>query len=394
MVTQIKIRQISKKTKFDLYSSVRYLSAGFSFLTTILMLRVLSAEQFISFHIAMSCFVILYWFIDLGAIDLVVLAKDDKELSSKYSSGRTFRYIILSALIISALYFLVNPLMALIFISVSTDYFNDSMITYRSLRNSLRYLAFTLIVRKFIPMLFLFHSNLFTNQKVFEKFLLVLFLSNVPWIIKDFFSLPFSRKDIFYFDSKAKFNSLQQGGNFLQNLDLPLLNLLSFSTIIPAYVLGKKLLQIGSVYGQFQIPRIMDVNLAVTQTHAVRKEIYLNYKLSLVMSSFVIFFTEVVARKFMLVNLGSEDRIMAYSCLLISSLSILTMQQNALLKALHDFRSLFISTFLSTLIYLLSIVFLMSLWNQKYFFLMCILLNLGAELLFQELALVKSNKNE
>jgi len=394
MATQIRILQISKKTKFDLYSSVRYVSAGFSFLTTILMLRVLSAEQFISFHIVMSCFVILYWFIDLGAIDLVVLAKNDKELISKYSSGRTFRYIILSAITISALYFLVNPLMALIFISVNTDYFNDSMIIYRSVRNSLQYLAFTLMVRKFIPMVFLFHSNLTTNQRVFESFLLVLFLSNIPWIIKDFSSLPFSRRDIFYIDSKAKFNSLQQGGNFLQNLDLILLNLLSFSTIIPAYVLGKKLLQLGSVYGQFQIPRIMDVNLAVTRMHTVRKDIYLNYKLSLALSFFVIFFTELVARKFMLVNLGSEDRIIAYSCLLISSLSILTMQQNALLKVLQDFRSLFISTFSSTLIYLLSILFLMSLWQQKYIFLMCLLLNLGVELFFQELALVKSNKNE
>jgi hypothetical protein len=243
-------------------------------------------------------------------------------------------------------------------------------------------------------MVFLFHSNLTTNQRVFESFLLVLFLSNIPWIIKDFFSLPFSRRDIFYIDSKAKFNSLQQGGNFLQNLDLTLLNLLSFSTIIPAYVLGKKLLQLGSVYGQFQIPRIMDVNLAITRMHTVRKDIYLNYKLSLALSFFVIFFTELVARKFMLVNLGSEDRIMAYSCLLISSLSILTMQQNALLKVLHDFRSLFISTFSSTLIYLLSILILMSLWQQKYIFLICLLLNLGVELLFQELALVKSNKNE
>ena len=377
-----------------MYSLVRYGSAGFSFLTTILMLRVLSAEQFISFHIVMSCFVILYWFIDLGTIDLVVLAKNDKEMISKYSSGRTFRYIFLSSLTFCALYFLVNPLIALTFISVNTDYFNDSMITYRSVRNSLRYLALTLMVRKFIPMVVLFYSNLFTNQRVFELFLLVLFLSNIPWIIKDFFSLPFSRKNILYIDSKAKFNSLQQGGNFLQNLDLPLLNLLSFSSIIPAYVLGKKMLQISSIYGQFQLPRIMDANLAVTRLHTVRRKIYLNYRLSLALSFIVVFFTELVARRVMLIDLRSDDRIMTYSCLLISSISILTMQQNALLKALHEFRSLFISTFSSTFIYLLSILFLMSLWQQKYLFLICILLNFGVEMLFQELALFKSSKNE
>lgn len=377
-----------------MYSLVRYGSAGFSFLTTILMLRVLSAEQFISFHIVMSCFVILYWFIDLGTIDLVVLAKNDKEMISKYSSGRTFRYIFLSSLTFCALYFLVNPLIALTFISVNTDYFNDSMITYRSVRNSLRYLALTLMVRKSIPMVVLFYSNLFTNQRVFELFLLVLFLSNIPWIIKDFFSLPFSRKNILYIDSKAKFNSLQQGGNFLQNLDLPLLNLLSFSSIIPAYVLGKKMLQISSIYGQFQLPRIMDVNLAVTRLHTVRRKIYLNYRLSLALSFIVVFFTELVARRVMLIDLRSDDRIMTYSCLLISSISILTMQQNALLKALHEFRSLFISTFSSTFIYLLSILFLMSLWQQKYLFLICILLNFGVEVLFQELALFKSSKNE
>lgn len=390
----MKINNYLRNIKIDLYFFVRYLAMGGSFLTTLMMLRVLSSSDFISFQIMLSFFVILYWFIDFGSIDLMVLAKDDKILISKYSSGRTFRYVVLTVLMFIILLFVADLRIALIFIAVNTDYFNDSMITYRSVRNSLDYLAITLLVRKSAPLLFLFFSNSFMTDKTFEYFLLITIISNIPWILKDLFNIPFSVKYVFFTDNQTKMNCLQQGGNFLQNLDVPLLNFLSFTIIIPPYVLARKLFQILSVFGHFQIPRIMDANLEAISLKNIKKRIYSNFKLSVIMSFFIICFTEVVFREMSVINLTLDDRIMAYLLLIIGNLSIVTVQQNALLKALRNFRTLLISTLGSTLIYLVSIVTIMSIWKVKWFFLLPQILNLSAELFLQKSAFDKRYKND
>ena len=388
------INSLIKKTKLNLYSSVRYSAMGISFLNTIMMLKVLNTQDFVSFQVMLSLVVILYWFIDLGSIDLVILAKDDRLQISKYSSGRTFRYIVLTFLVFFVLYFFHDPRLALIFMATNADYFNDSMITYRSVRNSLSYLTITLLVRKCVPLLFLVYLSVSNIDNTFESFLLITFFSNIPWIIRDFIALPFSMKDVFFTDSATRLNSLQQGGNFLQNLDIPLLNYLSFSVIIPPYVLGKKLFQIGSVFGQFQVPRIMDMNINDKNLPAIRKDIFYNFRLSIILTLTVIFFTELATQEISLINLSSEDRIFAYVCLLICNLSILTTQQNSALKALQNFRILMVSTLTSTSIYLFSIAILISTWQQKWLLLLSVLLNLGIELLFQKTALDKSIDNE
>lgn len=386
--------KLLKKIGFDLYSCIRYLAMGTSFLTTVMMLKVLSKQEFVSFQVVLSCFVILYWFIDLGAIDLVILGKNNNDLISKYSSGRTFRYIVFSSLTFSFLYLQVDPLLALIFVAVNTDYFNDSMITYRSVRNSLRYLILTLLVRKCAPLLFLFYSSIFMSANIFVIFLLITCIANIPWIVRDIRKLPFSIKYAFYFDNKLKLNSLQQGGNFLQNIDVPLLNFLSLSVVIPPYVLGKKLLQIGSIFGQFQVPRIMDLDIEVVNLRLVRKKLYSNFRLSFIQSIFVVGFIELFVRKISIINLNFEDRIMTYLCLLTSTLSILTIQQNALLKVLQEFRFLMVSTFSSSFVYIFSILTLMSIWKHKWLFLVPLFLNLLVELLIQKSALDRAQKNE
>jgi hypothetical protein len=292
------------------------------------------------------------------------------------------------------LLFVADLRIALIFIAVNTDYFNESMITYRSVRNSLNYLAITLLVRKSAPLLFLFFSNFFMTDKTFEYFLLITIISNIPWILKDLLNIPFSVKYVFFTDNQTKLNFLQQGGNFLQNLDVPLLNFLSFTIVIPPYVLAKKLFQILSVFGHFQIPRIMDANLEAISLKNIKKRIYSNLKLSVIMSFFVICFTEVVFREMSVINLTLDDRIMAYLLLIIGNLSIVTVQQNALLKALRNFRTLLISTLGSTLIYLVSIVTIMSIWKVKWFFLLPQILNLSAELFLQKSAFDKRYEND
>jgi hypothetical protein len=189
-------------------------------------------------------------------------------------------------------------------------------------------------------------------------------------------------------------NSLQQGGNFLQNIDVPLLNFLSLSVVIPPYVLGKKLLQIGSIFGQFQVPRIMDLDIEVVNLRLVRKKLYSNFRLSFIQSIFVVGFIELFVRKISIINLNFEDRIMTYLCLLTSTLSILTIQQNALLKVLQEFRFLMVSTFSSSFVYIFSILTLMSIWKHKWLFLVPLFLNLLVELLIQKSALDRAQKNE
>lgn len=360
---------------------------GASFVITLLMLKVLDSQQFVTYQIVLSCIAILYWFIDLGSIDLVVLSKDSSSQISKYSSGRTVRFLILSAIATSSLLLFTTPQLALIFIAVNVDYFNDSMITYRTVRKSLNYLTLTLMIRKVLPVTMLILSVGSEGNYIFELFLLVLFISNVPWVVADLIKLPFSAKNIWYYDRKMKFNALQQGGNFLQNLDIPLLNLLSMSSIIPSYVVGKRLLQIGSIFGQFQIPKILDTDLKVVKITMVESKIFRNFKLSIGFSCLVVCLVEISARFSSFVNLDFEQRVMSYLCLMISTMSVLTTQQNALIKAIGNFRILFFSTLLSTLAYLLSLILILYLWQDKWLFALVLFFNYQIEYLLQRSAL-------
>ena len=381
------MHKIPKKfvnTSFGVYAAIRYLSMAASFAITILMIREFSASEFVIFQTVLSCFVILYWIIDLGTIDLIVLSKLDNILVSKYSSGRTFRYLFVTLLATLVLYFTFSPLISIVMIAVSLDYFNDSMITYRTTRTSLWYLSLTLFIRKFVPLIYLILSNLYSLENVFLEFIVITIVSNLPWFLIDSIRLPFSFGNILYWDKKTRMNTLQQGGNFLQNLDVPLLNFLNLSSIIPPFVLAKRLLQAGSIFGQFQIPRIMDSDVKNVKSAHLRKKIGRNFMHTILLAILICFIFEILIQKFNYLNLTFSDRILTYGCLLISTLSIITLQQNALLKVFYKFESLCYSTFASTFSYLISIVIFLSDDGARWYFLIALLINFCVELLVQE----------
>ena len=379
----------SKMTKmhFGTYSVTRYLSMAGSFLITLLMIKEFEVEEFVTFQTALSCFVILYWVIDLGTIDLIILSKNDNSLITKYSSGRTIRYYLVTGSTCLILYFAWNPLLAMVVLAVSLDYFNDSMTAYRTVRTSLRYFALTLIIRKIIPLLYLVYTSTFKLDNIFSSFLFVTIISNLPWVIIDTLRLPFSWREIFYSDKNSKMNTLQQGGNFLLNLDVPLLNLLGFSSIIPPFVLGKRLLQAGSIFGQFQIPMILDSDFESEKIVNIRIRIAKNYIFTLIFSLVTCFICEIISRATNFLQFSLGDRALLYGCLVISSLGVVATQQNALLKALQRFDTLSYATFFSTFAYLFTIIILLPLVGVRWYFLIALLINFSVELAVQETAL-------
>lgn len=357
---------------------------GASFVVTLLMLKKLSTVDFVMFQTILSCFVILYWIIDLGTIDLIVLSKTNRNLVSKYSSGRTFRYYLITIFASVLLYFAASPLISMIMIAVSLDYFNDSMITYRTVRTSLKYLTLTLITRKFIPLFYLIFGHSVGSDNFFPIFLLITIISNLPWVLIDTFKLPFSIYDILYSDKKSKLNTIQQGGNFLQNLDVPLLNLLNFSSVIPLFVLGKRLLQVSSIFGQFQVPMIIDTDVEGVNLKQLRKKISSNFLYTCLLSFLICSLIEVVSQKTNYFQFSTSERMILYFCLIISTLSILTLQQNALLKALHRFETLSYATFSSTFAYLFAIFVFLSYGGERWFFLIALFINYCVEIAVQE----------
>lgn len=377
--------QIIGPSGFGIYSIIRYSSMIVSFAITLIMFRVFSFDEFVLFQTLLSCFVLLYWIIDLGSIDLIVLSKNDNSLVRKYSSGRIFRFVSFTTISSLIIYLTLGGIPSLVMIAISLDYYNDSMIIFRTLRHSLSFLSLTLIIRKTPLLTFLIYLDFFNVTNKFEAFTSLMILTNLPWVLMDILRLPFSIKEIFYWDNKSKLNTLQQGGNFLANLDLPLLNLVSFSSIIPIFVLGKRLLQVGSIFGQFKIPFLLAADIGKMNLDNLRREILKNFKLTLMLNLLICILFEIVEGITKYLGLTMSDRILLYGCLFISSISVVTTQQSAILKALHEFKCLTHSTFCSTLSYLIAIFLFLEIFGDSWLFLIALFINFIIELGVQEL---------
>ncbi len=334
----------------------RVLSAAISFMIVSLLIRDLSKEDFNNYAVTLSVLALLFWILDFGTSNLLIMLHGKSE-QQKIRELLGTRFLIFSFIVTAGsvgAYFLAGFEIALMFFAFSLETSYESLNSFRQINSTNRQLLNNILIRRVAQITTLFilshysKLNLITTSTVYiiSSFIFVFndYIKYKPIFSKVNFSLYFGGRWIW----------VQSGGTSLANLDILILNNSTASHLIPSFIIGKKFSNALGIIGSVTSPHTLllssksDPNLINQLKRVIKWTLFIT-----LLSSLIFTFHDPLIQLIMGVKSDNANMWIIGTCLIIAPIGIINSNLNAMLIGLGSMKFVALSTYLSTLIYLM-----------------------------------------
>ena len=356
-----------------------------SFSFTLLITRSTSLHSFVTLQIGYAIGSLAVWMLDFGLLraTLMYLATDNQHLARSTWSSKFYIYLIVQipTLFLSFL-FTHSFIVGFVLIACSLDILTDSFVTiriiYANKRRSFLIPFFKKTFQIFLVFTFLTYNHSIDLFEIALSLVLPSFCIYVYEIWK-FPLLAISKihRQIF---RKSFPLWMQSGGTIITNFDYLILGA-SNALVIASMTIGKK------IYGALAV---VSLGRITKNFHDTAQEMGISKKSILASLSlagitafpatFIILFSKEVIRFFFVKNFSTGDLLTFQALILTIPLGVLTANINSILTGLSKFKYASITTFGSSSVYLLMILFAKTSHHPEIFVPLAVLTNVMAEI--------------
>ncbi len=342
---------------------------------------------------------ILLWLADFGLLNYAIILFSDNGARDlqKVLSTRFWSILILFSIYLTSHICMGHSLeFGFLICAIFFDIYTDSLNAFRQIAASAKFSIFSMVVKKFSQlMLILLALRIDQNLSLTDYALAFTF----PSLLIFYFDAATFKFRFSSFQTKYLFDSkkiwFQSGGTSLASFDIPLLISLNALSVIPIFVVSRKISNALGVFGSTLVPHSM--RDAASNRVSTRKTLNGVYSISFLVFGFCIpigLFSELVITNFFNLE-SSRDNLYIFLVVLAAiPIGVITSNLNAVLISTNRAGLAARTTYASSLTYLATIYFGCIL-NQPYIGLsLAVVLNLLTEYSMQRYILRKDLKNE
>lgn len=342
---------------------------------------------------------ILLWLADFGLLNyaIILFSENGARDLQKVLSTRFWSILMVFSTYLTFYVFIGDNLQFKVLVcALFLDIYTDSLNGFRQIAASAKFSILSIVVKKFSQLiLILLALRVDQNLSLIDYTLAFTFPSLLIFyfdIAK--FKFRFSSFQIKYL-LKSKQIWFQSGGTSLASFDIPVLISLNAFSVIPIFVVSRKISNALGVFGSTLVPHSM--RDSASNRVSTRKTLKRVYSISFLVLSFCIpigLFSELVITNFFDLE-SSRDNLSIFLVVLASiPIGVITSNLNAVLISTNRAGLAAATTYTSSLTYLATI-YLGCILNQPYLGLaLAVVLNLLTEYSMQRFFLRKDLKNE
>lgn len=375
----------------------------FSIIASLIILRIIldqfSLVDFAQVQKQFGLISILLWLADFGMLNyaIILFAQNGKRDIRELLSTRFWTILIVFLIYLTVHYFFENELVSLVLIfAIFCDIYTDSLNGFRQIAASVKYSIFSLLIKKLSQLVLI----LFT-ARIDEKASLIdyAFALTLPSLLIFCFDAKKLALSFFYFQirflEKSRKIWFQSGGTSLASFDIPILTALNALSVIPIFVVSRKISNALGIFGSTLVPQSMKD--AASNRISTRKTLNRIFSISFLVFGICILigvFSEYILKNFFNLE-GSRQNLSVFLVVLATvPIGVITSNLNAVLISTSRAGLAAATTYVSSFVYLSTIYFGCEL-NLPYLGLsIAVMVNLLTEYLMQRFILRKELKNE
>ena len=361
-----------------------------------LLIKFLKSNDFVIFQVSLGIAAFLNWFLDFGLVNISILRNataNQKEMHEAWLL-RTIIYIFSLTIILSAVFFGISSGILLIFMSLLIDFAYESGSSFRQNFYSIRSITTITIGKRTLILVAVIFLSKF--EKISLTNIAVIMLAiNIPLYVRDLYNLrKFGGKINFSLLHSSKKYWFQSGGTILANLDSLILKILSAENVIEVLALTRRISNALGLLGSSLVPDSMfRVSKDKNDISELKGTIFRISILTLAASIIVLISFPFIYYYFTEEKLATYFYPFVTVAILIVPLGVITANLNAVILALELTSIAAVSTYSSSISYLLFIVIGKMTDNLLVGITIGILMNSLIELVIQVVSL-KNNKGK
>ncbi len=375
----------------------------FSIIASLIILRIIldqfSLIDFAQVQKQYGLISILLWLADFGMLNyaIILFAENRTHDIREVLSTRFWTILIIFSIYLIVQFFVESDLEFLVLVcAIFCDIYTDSLNGFRQIAASVKYSIFSILVKKFSQL-----ALILVTERIDEKVSLIdyAFAFTIPSLL--IFSLDAKKLKLgfLYFQigflEKSKKIWFQSGGTSLASFDIPVLTAFNELSIIPIFVVSRKISNALGIFGSTLVPHSMKD--AASNRVSTRNTLNGVFSISFMVLSICILigiFSEYIIKNFFNLE-GSRENLFIFLVVLAAiPIGVVTSNLNAVLISTSRAGLAAATTYASSIVYLSTIYFGCAL-NQPYLGLsIAVMLNLLTEYSMQRIFLRKELKNE
>lgn len=393
----------------DLLQSVRstyaifILIRVFSIVASLIILRItldqFSLLEFSQVQRQYGLLSILLWLADFGLLNyaIILFAENGAPDLQKVLSTRFWSILTLFSIYLTSHIFMEENLeFGFLICALFFDIYTDCLNGFRQIATSAKFSILSMVVKKFSQLiLILLALRIDQNLSIADYALAFAF----PSLLIFYFDVAKFKFSYSSFQTKYLFNSrkiwFQSGGTSLASFDIPLLISLNALSVIPIFVVSRKISNALGVFGSTLVPHSM--RDAASNRVSTRKTLNGVYSISFLVFGICILiglFSELIITNFFNLESGRDNLLVFLIVLAAIPIGVITSNLNAVLISTNRAGLAATTTYVSSFIYLVTIYFGCILNGPHMGLSLAVVLNLLSEYSMQRYFLRKDLNNE
>lgn len=361
-----------------------------------LLIKFLKSNDFVIFQVSLGIAAFLNWFLDFGLVNISILRNASANLKEMHEAWllRTIIYIFSLTIILSAVFFGISSGMLLIFISLLFDFAYESGSSFRQNFYSIRNITTINISKRTLILVAVIFLSKFEKISL-TNIAVVMLAINIPLYVRDLYNLrKFGGKINFSLLHSSKKYWFQSGGTILANLDSLILKILSSENVIEVLALTRRISNALGLLGSSLVPDSMfRVSKDKNDISELKGTIFRISILTLAASIIMLISFPFIYYYFTEEKLATYFYPFVTVAILIVPLGVITANLNAVILALELTSIAAVSTYSSSISYLMFIVIGKMTGNLLVGITIGILMNSLIELVIQVVSL-RNNKGK
>lgn len=375
----------------------------FSIIASLIILRIIldqfSLVDFAQVQKQFGLISILLWLADFGMLNyaIILFAENATREIREVLSTRFWTILLVFLIYLIAHFFFESDLDSLVLIfAIFCDIYTDSLTGFRQIAGSVKYSIFSLLVKKLSQLVLILLTARIHEKVSLIDYAFALLLPSLLIFVFDAKNLAFS---LLYFEikflDKSKKIWFQSGGTSLASFDIPILTAFNALSVIPIFVVSRKISNALGIFGSTMVPQSMTD--AASNRISTRKTLNGVFSISLLVLGMCILIG--VFSGYILKNLfnleGSSENLSIFLVVLATiPIGVITSNLNAVLISSSRAGLAAATTYVSSIIYL-STIYCGCQMNKPYLGLsIAVMVNLLTEFFMQRFILRKELKNE